>query len=141
MGTCSLVNNPIRKTQRSIMHISNFDDLLTAARNQSTAQRLLFVFTAIELPADSTEQQRADFAAGRGGAFTPLMCVDRSPQEVHSFTELCREATQFDQPWRMVFAASEYDDACGREFCVYVTSNIGAFCKNRDVDCLFDVTL
>ncbi len=88
------------------MHISNFDDLLTAARNQSTAQRLLFVFTAIELPADSTEQQRADFAAGRGGAFTPLMCVDRSPQEVHSFTELCREATQFDQPWRMVFAAA-----------------------------------
>ena len=88
------------------MQISNFDDLLHAARYQPVPQRLLFVFTAVELPPDSTEQQKADFAAGYGGALAPLMCVDKSPQELGSFTELCQEATQFGQPWGMVFAAA-----------------------------------
>jgi hypothetical protein len=88
------------------MHITNFNDLLQAARYEPLPQRLLFVFTSVELPADSTEQQRADFAAGEGGTLTPLMCVDKSPQELDSFADLCAEAAQFAQPWGLVFAAA-----------------------------------
>ena len=40
------------------MTISNFNDLLTAARQQSQPQRLLLVFAKAELPADSTPEQR-----------------------------------------------------------------------------------
>ena len=36
----------------------------------------------------------------------PLMCADKSPQELDSFAALYKEATQFDQPWRMVFAGA-----------------------------------
>ncbi len=88
------------------MNISCFDDLLTLARQQPTPQRLLFVFAGIELPADSTPEQRAQFEAGEGGALVPLMCVDKSPAELESFSALVREASQFDHQWGMVFAAA-----------------------------------
>lgn len=88
------------------MQISNFDDLLQAARYEPLPQRLLFVFAAVELPADSTPQQRADFEAGHGGSLAPMMCVDKSPQELDSFGALCAEAEQFKQPWGLVFSAA-----------------------------------
>jgi hypothetical protein len=87
------------------MNIASFDDLLNAARYQPLPQRLLFVFAGIELPEGSTPQQRVDFEAGHGGAMVPLMCVDKSPQELDSFAGLTAEADQFGQAWGMVFAA------------------------------------
>ncbi len=60
------------------MNISNFDELLQAARAQAQPQRLLFVFAGVELPDDSTPEQAASFAAGEGGALVPLMVVDSS---------------------------------------------------------------
>ena len=90
----------------SVMNISSFDDLLQAARYQPLPQRLLFVFVAVELPDDATPQQRADFEAGHGGALVPLMCVDKSPQELDSFDALVQEAAAFGRPWAMVFAAA-----------------------------------
>lgn len=91
------------------MYISSFDDLLTAARAQPDPQRLLFVFAATELPDDATPAERARFHAGQGGALVPVMCVDKSPQELPSFDALVREASLFAGPgqdWSMVFAAA-----------------------------------
>ena len=91
------------------MDISSFDDLLQAARLQPTPQRLLFVFAAVELPDDATPAQRQRFEAGEGGALVPLMCVDKSPHELASFSALVEEARQFTAPghdWAMVFAAA-----------------------------------
>lgn len=91
------------------MDISSFDDLLQAARHQPEPQRLLFVFAAVELPDDATPAQRSRFDAGQGGALVPLMCVDKTPQELSSFADLVEEARQFTAPghdWAMVFAAA-----------------------------------
>jgi hypothetical protein len=88
------------------MDITNFEDLLTAARQQPQPQRLLFVFAAAELPPDSSPEQRARFAAGQGGALTPLMCVDKTPDELSSFAALAEESRQFGQEWALVFASS-----------------------------------
>lgn len=88
------------------MQIEHFNDLLSAARAQSTPQRLLFVFVGVELPPDATPSQRADFEAGHGGALVPLMCVDKAPQELASFDTLRQEAGLFAQPWSLVFAAA-----------------------------------
>ena len=85
------------------MNISNFDDLLAAAQQQPEPQRLLLVFAAAELPADSTPEQAARFEAGQGGALVPLMCVDKTPQELVSFASLTEEASQFGQSWALVF--------------------------------------
>lgn len=88
------------------MDIACFDDLLRAARAQTTPQRLLFVFAGIELADDSTPAQRAGYARGEGGAVVPLMCVDKTPDELQSFADLAQEAAQFDRPWGMVFASA-----------------------------------
>lgn len=88
------------------MDILSFDDLLQAARAQSQPQRLLFVFTGVELPEDSTPVQRARFAAGQGGALVPLMCVDKRPEELSSFAALVQESSQFGHAWGLVFAAA-----------------------------------
>jgi len=88
------------------MDILSFDDLLQAARTQSQPQRLLFVFTGVELPEDSTPVQRARFAAGQGGALVPLMCVDKRPEELSSFAALVQESKQFGHAWGLVFAAA-----------------------------------
>ena len=88
------------------MTIAHFDDLLSAAREQALPQRLLFVFTAVELPDDATADQRAAFERGQGGALVPQMCVDKAPNELASFADLIQEAAMFGKPWGMVFAAA-----------------------------------
>lgn len=88
------------------MNISSFDDLLQAARQQAEPQRLLFVFVSAELPQDSTPTQREHFLMGHGGALVPMMCVDKSPDELQSFSSLLEESRQFDRPWTLVFAAA-----------------------------------
>ena len=40
------------------MLIQTFDDLLTTARQQPDAQRLLFVFAIAELPEDASLEQK-----------------------------------------------------------------------------------
>jgi len=95
------------------MNIEHFADLLQAARAQPLQQRLLFVFTGAELPDDASAEQRAGFEAGQGGALVPLMCVDKSPDEVPSFDSLVQEAAQFGQTWRLVFAAAMSGTAHG----------------------------
>ncbi|NDP62120.1 ribonucleotide reductase subunit alpha [Polaromonas sp.] len=88
------------------MSISTFNDLLQAARSQPDPQRLLFVFAGVELPDDASPAQRERFEAGQGGALVPLMCVDKRPDELDSFSTLVAESSQFGHDWRIVFAAA-----------------------------------
>lgn len=88
------------------MTISSFDDLLASARQQQAPQRLLFVFATAGVPDDATPEQRARFEAGEGGTLTPLMCVDKTPQELESFDALLEESREFDQAWDIVFVAA-----------------------------------
>jgi hypothetical protein len=88
------------------MNISSFEDLLSAARQQAEPQRLLFVFTKMELPEDCSAEQRSDFEAGVGGALTPLMCLDKIPEELSTFNELLEESRQFLLDWTIVFVAA-----------------------------------
>lgn len=95
------------------MNISNFEDLVQAARLQPTPQRLLLVFTRAELPDDATPQQRASFEAGEGGALVPVMCVDKAAHALASFQALASEATEVGLQWDMLFAAAMNDGGSG----------------------------
>jgi hypothetical protein len=87
------------------MNIASFDDLLRAARAEPEPQRLLFVFAGAELPGDSTPEQRQRFAEGTGGALVPLMCVDKSPDELDTFAALIEESLASGPAWAVVFIA------------------------------------
>ncbi len=88
------------------MNIASFNDLLTAAKAQTEPQRLLFVFAGAELPDDSTAPQRDAFAAGHGGALVPLMCVDKSPDEIASFDALLAESLAFGHDWALMLVVA-----------------------------------
>lgn len=88
------------------LRIDSFDDLLSAARRQPEPQRLLFVFAGAELPEGSTAEQRRRFEAGAGGALVPLLCVDKTPEELGSFAALVDESRLLGLEWAVVFVAS-----------------------------------
>ncbi len=93
------------------MNITTFDELLSAARGQSEPQRLLFVFAGAELGADATAQERAAFDAGHAGELAPLMCVDKSADELAGFDTLADQARSAGPPWAIVFAAAIPDSS------------------------------
>ncbi|RPH40013.1 MAG: ribonucleotide reductase subunit alpha [Burkholderiales bacterium] len=88
------------------MRLSSFDDLVLAARAQPERQRLLLVFAHIGLPADATPEQRASFEAGRGGALTPVMCVDKAAEDFAAFADLAADADRSGNAWSVVFVAA-----------------------------------
>jgi hypothetical protein len=89
------------------MNITSLDDLIQVARTQPDPQRLLFVFTRIDAPpADALPQQHAAYKEGRGGTLTPLACLDKTSDEVGSFTQLNAEAVQHVPDWSIVFVAA-----------------------------------
>jgi len=98
----------MRRRRRSCnrVTIATYEDLLRAARAQTERQRLLFVFARAVLPDNSTPAQRADFAAGLGGALEPLMSVDKAPEDLGSFAALVEESRQYGPDWSVVFVGS-----------------------------------
>lgn len=86
--------------------ISSYKDLLKAANVEPESQRLLFVFCRAELPDDASEAEKAAFASGEGGALTPVVCVDKAPEEVSDFDTLVDESRQTGQAWDVVFVAA-----------------------------------
>lgn len=73
--------------------ISSFSELLKAAHEQEQPQRLLFLFAKAET--DGKNAQR--------GTLSPLMCVDKLPEEIESFAALAQEADGISKEWDFVF--------------------------------------
>ncbi|HEX5756031.1 MAG TPA: ribonucleotide reductase subunit alpha [Arenimonas sp.] len=88
------------------MSLRDFSDLLTAARSQPDPQRLLLVFAAAELPRDATEAERAAFERGEGGALAPVLCVDKTPDEIADFAALCAESRDTGIDWQILFVGA-----------------------------------
>lgn len=88
------------------MTLHNFSDLLQAAHQQPEPQRLLLVFAGAELPRDATAEEKVRFGRGEGGALTPRVCVDKTPDEIESFAALREESTRTGIDWDILFVAA-----------------------------------
>lgn len=86
--------------------VSSYSDLILASRSQEEPQRLLFVFCRAELPDDASAEDRAAFERGEGGALTPVICVDKTPDEAPEFGALKEESRSTGQQWDLVFVAA-----------------------------------
>ncbi|GGE54785.1 hypothetical protein GCM10011533_04070 [Streptosporangium jomthongense] len=86
--------------------ISSYDDLIKATGSEPEPQRLLFVFCRAELPDDASPEEKAAFKRGEGGALTPVICVDKAPQEASEFSALVEESRGTGQEWDVVFVAA-----------------------------------
>nr|WP_298413790.1 ribonucleotide reductase subunit alpha [uncultured Halomonas sp.] len=95
------------------MPIACFTDLLAEARRQPEPQRLLFVFARAELPDHPDAEQRERFEQGEGGVLAPVLCVDKTLDELSDMQSLVEESRRTEVEWDIVFAAALAGD--GRE--------------------------
>ena len=86
--------------------ISSYSDLIQASYSQQEPQRLLFVFCRAELPDEASPEEKAAFERGEGGALTPVVCVDKTPDEAPDFDVLHEESRATGQAWDVVFVAA-----------------------------------
>lgn len=86
--------------------VSSYSDLIEASCSQEEPQRLLFVFCRAELPDDASADDKAAFERGEGGALTPVICVDKTPDEAPEFAALEEESRATGQHWDIVFVAA-----------------------------------
>lgn len=82
--------------------ISSYSDLIQASYSQQEPQRLLFVFCRAELPDEASPEEKAAFERGEGGALTPVVCVDKTPDEAPDFATLHEESRPRASPGRGV---------------------------------------
>lgn len=88
------------------MLLHSFADLLLAARAEPEPQRLLLVFTTRELPHEAAPAHRASFERGEGGALAPVVCVDKTPEEIADFAALRDEAAHTGKDWDILFVGA-----------------------------------
>lgn len=88
------------------MSIASYADLLDEARQQPEPQRLLFVFARAELPDHPDEEQRKRFEQGQGGALAPVLCVDKTLEELSDMPALVEESRRTGVDWDVVFVAA-----------------------------------
>jgi hypothetical protein len=78
--------------------MSRFAELLAMANYQQEAVKLLLLFAKA-----SVENQGEQVTKG---SLEPVMCVDKLPAELGSFSQLCQEADAINQDWDFVFITS-----------------------------------
>ena len=88
------------------MNITNYETLLLAAKEQDQPQRLLFVFLKTSLPKNHKDDESERFHAGDGGALEPIMCVDKTLDELSNFADLVTESEKINGDWQIVLIAS-----------------------------------
>lgn len=57
------------------------------------------------LPEDHGAEEAVRFHSGQGGQLQPVMCVDKTLEELGTFTELVSEARNMEQEWHIVLVA------------------------------------
>jgi len=83
--------------------ISTFDQLLTAASEQDEPQRLLLLFAKAESDDSKTNKQKKKNE--QRGTLSPVMCVDKLPEDITSFKALSQEADKISKEWDFLITA------------------------------------
>ena len=77
---------------------SNFKKMIDAAETQEQPQRILIMLAKSEIEISDKEK-------GMSGTITPVICVDKTPDEITSFEDFVKEADSINSEWDMMFIA------------------------------------
>ena len=77
---------------------SNFKKMIDAAQAQDQPQRILIMLA-------KSEVEESDKEKGISGTITPVICVDKTPDEITSFEDFVKEADSINSEWDMMFIA------------------------------------
>jgi len=87
------------------INITNYESLLSAAKQQVEPQRLLFVFLKASLPKNHGSDEASRFYSGEGGELEAIMCVDKTLNELGCFSDLVEESKKMNQDWHIILVA------------------------------------
>lgn len=79
--------------------LGEFTKLIEAAKQQEQPQRLLMLFARAE------SGKKKSSSTHQSGTVTPVMCVDKLPEEISSFEALIKEADSISNEWSFVLIA------------------------------------
>lgn len=79
------------------MKITNFSDLISYAATEPTPQQFLFLFAKADSKPNSFKTSHSS------GTISPVMCVDKSINELSTFKALVNEADQITEKWDFIF--------------------------------------
>jgi len=80
--------------------IKLFKELLSMTNEQVEPQRLLFLFANAESINEKKSKKH------QRGTISPIMCVDKLPADLSTFSALVKEADAIEKNWNFVFIAS-----------------------------------
>lgn len=95
----------LNKKRNKKINITDYESLLSVAKEQAEPQRLLFVFLKTSLPKKHKDEEASHFHSGQGGELEAVMCVDKTPNELSSFSDLVTESESMKQDWQIVLIA------------------------------------
>jgi len=72
--------------------------MVDAAEAQDQPQRLLIMLAKSEIETSDKEE-------GMSGTITPVICVDKTPDEITTFEDFVSEADSINSDWDMMFIA------------------------------------
>lgn len=72
--------------------------MIDTAEAQDQPQRLLIMLAKSEIEANDKEK-------GMSGTITPVICVDKTPDEITTFEDFVTEADSINSDWDMMFIA------------------------------------
>lgn len=81
--------------------ISSFSDLLNMTAELEHPHRLLLLFAQTE----SVSNKKKKKSKEQRGLITPVMCVDKLPDEIASFAALVAEADDINTDWNFILIA------------------------------------
>jgi hypothetical protein len=58
------------------------------------------------MPNDGTDAEKERFNRQQGGTLSPVMCVDKLPEELGDFASLVEESRQTEMGWDVVFVST-----------------------------------
>lgn len=79
------------------MIIQNFNDLILAARQEPQHQRFLMLFAKAESKKNAFKTNHSS------GTITPVMCVDKTTEELTTLKDLINEADKITDKWDFIF--------------------------------------
>lgn len=79
--------------------ISSFEQLIDVASQQEDAQRMLMLFAKAE--AEGNDKPKDE----QRGSISPVMCVDKLPEDIASFDALTAEADNISKDWNFILIA------------------------------------
>jgi len=80
--------------------MKTFKELLKLTNEQDQPQRLMFLFANAESKNSKKSKKHQQ------GTISPVMCVDKLPEELTTFSALKQEADSIEKNWNFVFIAS-----------------------------------